>query len=392
MSKSVKSLIAFSAVIFVIGGAQAEPTYMVTDLGTLGSPYSTPQGINGSGQVVGYSTLAGNAPPDRATLFSATGAPTDLSTFGSGSSYAMSINDAGQVVGYVLTASSDPRATLFSTSGAPNTDLGTLGGTRSTANAINESGQIVGEAYTVGDAAFRATLFGASQGFNIDLGTLGGNYSSAYDISGSGLIIGFSYLLGDISMRATLFDTSGGSNVDLGLLEGSFSSAAYAINSSGLAVGESFTPNSNYYNLPALWYHATVFSTAGAAPIDLGTLGGTNSRAWDINDHGVIVGQSQLYGGSLDPFIWSSGVMTSLNSLIDPASGWSLYDARAINNSGQIAVLGYNSRGDVHALLLNPLNGNVIPEPETLLLVLVGLGLLGVNVNRKRVKSGASCL
>ncbi len=372
-----------------LGSAQAAPMYTVTDLGTLGSPFSIPLGINNIGQVVGYSTQAGNGAHERATLFSTVGAPTDLGSLGGAISIAMSINDGGQVVGYDFTSNGEPRATLFNSSSGSNSNLGTLGGSRSAALFINDQGQVVGEANAFGDAASRATLFNTAGGSNIDLGTLpGGNSSAAYGINNNGQIIGYSYLSDGVAMRATLFDTSGGSNIDLGKLAGSRSSAAYAINSSGLVVGESYT---NYYTLyfpdsgPPWWSHATLFSTVGDAPIDLGTLGGVNSTAWDINDEGVVVGRAQLTTGEMRAFIWDGGLMTSLDALIAPDSGWILYDAKAINNLGQVAVWGGNSRGEAHALLLSPLNNNVVPEPATLLLL--GIGFVGLGFTKISRKS-----
>ena len=41
--------------------------------------------------------------------------------------------------------------------------------------------------------------------------------------------------------------------------------------------------------------------------------------------------------------------MFDLNDLISPASGWTLYEANAINNSGQIVGDGINPLGQGHA-------------------------------------------
>jgi uncharacterized membrane protein len=64
-----------------------------------------------------------------------------------------------------------------------------------------------------------------------------------------------------------------------------------------------------------------------------------------INDRDVIVGGSMIYSG---------GTLQNLNNLIPPGSGFTLDDATAINNNGQIAANGYNAQGQEHAFLLNP--------------------------------------
>ncbi len=58
--------------------------------------------------------------------------------------------------------------------------------------------------------------------------------------------------------------------------------------------------------------------------------------------------------------------MVDLNSLIDPSSGWSLFDAYGINDSGQITGEGFIS-GHQHAFLLTP-----IPEPSSIMLAVFG--------------------
>jgi hypothetical protein len=57
--------------------------------------------------------------------------------------------------------------------------------------------------------------------------------------------------------------------------------------------------------------------------------------------------------------------MTDLNTLIDPASGWTLNSAEDINDSGMICGNARNSLGQSHAYLLVP-----VPEPSTIALLL----------------------
>src|SRR5262245_46105849 len=99
----------------------AQADYIITDLGTLGGPGSTARGINNSGHVVGYLTMAGNV--THAFLYD--GSLHDLGTLGGSSSGAEGINNSGQVVGFSTTAGSvNNHAFLYDGS---LHDLGTLG-------------------------------------------------------------------------------------------------------------------------------------------------------------------------------------------------------------------------------------------------------------------------
>jgi probable HAF family extracellular repeat protein len=80
---------------------------------------------------------------------------------------------------------------------------------------------------------------------------------------------------------------------------------------------------------------------AQAAPIytlvDLGTLGGDQSIAYSLNDHGQVVGSSKRADGISVGFLYENGHMTGLGYFDKPASGADPYSkAASINNSGQI--------------------------------------------------------
>jgi probable HAF family extracellular repeat protein len=63
---------------------------------------------------------------------------------------------------------------------------------------------------------------------------------------------------------------------------------------------------------------------------DLGTLGGTTSRAYALNDSGVVVGQSAPLNLNGQAFRWANGSMQQL------ADGFVVSEARAIDNFGTI--------------------------------------------------------
>jgi hypothetical protein len=74
----------------------------------------------------------------------------------------------------------------------------------------------------------------------------------------------------------------------------------------------------------------------------------------DINSSGQVVG-----GGSRAFYYDATTGVVDLNTLIDPDSGWVLWEARAINDLGQIVGAG-DFNGQRHAYLLTP-----VPEPST---------------------------
>jgi probable HAF family extracellular repeat protein len=144
---------------------------------------SSANGINNSGQVVGYSTGVFDpfsGPPYRAFLYSS-GSMTDIDTLSSDSSSqsaALGINNAGQVVGSV-----NNHAFLYS--GGTMMDLGVQ--SPSIARAINDSGQIVGGGWGV-----HAFLYSGG-GSIIDLndGDLAGSTSQAIAINNAGQVVGW---------------------------------------------------------------------------------------------------------------------------------------------------------------------------------------------------------
>lgn len=114
------------------------------DLGTLGGATSGANGVNTSGDVVGFSL---NAAGQTRGFFWSAGTMTALGTLGGATSVATSVNNTDVVVGYSLTGGFFPQTRGFKwTSSAGLTDLGTLGGNYSIARRINNAGTIVGGA------------------------------------------------------------------------------------------------------------------------------------------------------------------------------------------------------------------------------------------------------
>jgi probable HAF family extracellular repeat protein len=367
-------------------------SYTLTDLGTLGGPYSSAAGINSGGEVVGSADtnkfVITNGHPGIVGKFKdyqqdpflwkpsapngAKGSMTDLGSLSGlvfDNNGASGINGPGQVVGQtdVNTLGTLVGRAFLWTPSTPNgtsgamIDLGTLGGIDSRAGGINLSGRVVGTART-SSGAYHAFLWtpttpNGMSGTMADLGTLGGANSYAAGINDSGEVAGSSDG-GSIAVASAAFLYSGGKMIDLGSLGASGvqnDSQAIAINNFGQVVGASYTGTTDAF----LWTPSTPNGTSGTM-IDLGSLGG-NTVACGINTAGQVVGSSYTSSGLQHPFLWTpttpngnTGTMIDLNTLTG-SSTVSLEGALGINDRGQIVGFGtLKSGGSDHAFLLSP--------------------------------------
>lgn len=175
------------------------------DLGSLpgGSNRSSANGINGVGQIVGYSQTSTGV---RAFLWqpssdnSTSGVLIDLGDLPGGEDYSVGhgISDSGQVVG--SSWAEDERRPFIWSPTAPNSSTGTLhdlgdldgGRVEGGAIAINSAGQIVGHSSAAsGFRGFWTDVDAPVSGL-LDLGDLPGgiDYSLARDINNHGQIVG----------------------------------------------------------------------------------------------------------------------------------------------------------------------------------------------------------
>jgi probable HAF family extracellular repeat protein len=333
--------------------------YSVTDLGVFtdlpGRTDSRPNAINATGKIAA-ANVANSA--YRAWLYG--GAWTNLGTLGGDESLASGINDSNIVVGY----SRDPTSTQFGfvwtpggtggVAGNPQMRaLGTFGGAESAAFGINRSNQISGYAQT----SSRDHAFIYRNGSMTDLGAalpnnMGNSYG--YGINDAGHVVGAGYNNNWSSWRAFYYD--GTNTTDLGTFGGQ-NSAALAINNNEVIVG--------YYTLSSGFDHALRY--AGGSMTDLGTLGGNYSYANGVNNSNVVVGGSFTDASNTiyHAFIWATNTMTDLNTCLDATgTGWTLVEARAINDAGQIVGTGARG-GATHGFLLTPLTPPRITQQPT---------------------------
>jgi probable HAF family extracellular repeat protein len=302
--------------------AESAPDYRTVDLGTLGGTLSEATGVNERAEVVGYAQTAVATHP----FLWRQGSMTDLGVLEAGAGEygaALGVNDSGQVVGYGM-VDAGRAAHAFLWEHGTLRDLGTLGGKDSFAYGINNGGQIVGVSSTA-DGEQHAFLW--QHGTMADLGAGG-----AYEINDMGQIVGF-ILAGASIYHACLWWRAG--HTDLDPSNPSFSEAV-GINYQGWAVGDAIrSGNKHAY----MWRHHRM--------IDLGTLGGDNSYAVDVNDQGQVLGESETGSGDSEHgFLWQDGTLVDLTRRgISPDV--SLHD---VNDRGDI-VGTVRTGDDFHAAL-----------------------------------------
>jgi len=359
MSRALaKMLAAFVLAFAAVASAQ---TYTITDIGVLkGGNESSGFWINDLGDVVGCSDTqtamgypcTGLVAGQHGFYWSRGKGMKDLGTLsGATVSGAIGINASGTVVGYSNVKGQPPTnfiAVQWSSTGTIG-NLGTLsGGSSSAAFQINSAGDVAGDSF-LSSGVVDATKWTNSKIKN--LGKLkNAIFTAGLAINDSGLIVGESVFSYGPPFTSHGFLWNGSTMKDLGALSGGVTSMANAINSLGVIVGQS-----DGLHTGGNW-HAVTWDASGKIK-DLGVLqGGTYSVAFGVNDSDVVVGYGNISTNAPHAMMWTASQgMRDLNSLIPANSGWTLINANAINNVGQIT--GYGSKhGHNHAFVLTPMN------------------------------------
>ena len=371
---------------------------------TQGNPENKAFGINDNGQVIGtfkgQFVSASRTHVMRWDVSTSNTSVLDTGYNGSGKTYGYGINNSGQMVGLMASGSAF-RPSFFN----PQTLVGTTtyGGqlVQAYATAINDSGKVVGNTgeWQVGpSSATSAFIWNGSGAITRLPGASVGTYSNgtggtitassaATTINKNGLVTGYS-TVGGIA-RAFVYDSTVGNATgfqSLGTLGGlaTSTSTGNGINLGGDVAGASTDINGIQ--------HAYLYTSADGKMLDLGAMIGAGkiSLANAVNNSGTVVGQYNFGSDNANPiyhaFVYSNGVATDLNSLIDPSLGFTLYNATGINNLGQIVgdgsvtvnVNGTNYTQDrAFALTLTP-----TPIPPAVFLF--GSGLSGMFFFRRK--------
>lgn len=218
-------------------------------------------------------------------------------------------------------------------------DLGTLGGTSSFALDVNNFRQVTGNAQEpASEPSPRLNTFlWSPPGPMQNLGVLPGsnNFSRGYAINDSGVVVGESD-----NNASNAFVYSGGVLSGLTSLQGGNTrGVAHDINTDGVIVGISTADNGagGAASRPTRW--------TNGVPVDLGSLDGTITtlgRAWGINDNGVIVGVTRRQSSPTivsQATLWSApGSPVNLGSLLPD----SFSEAFAINDAGVVVGAAVN--------------------------------------------------
>ncbi len=228
----------------------------------------------------------------------------DLGTLGGTQSSARAINDRGEIAGDSDTAIGEVHPVLWRK--GRMIDLGLPGGYQGRAYSLNNRGQVVGAVNVPGGYQH---AFVWQDGVLTDLGTLGGPISAAYGINDDGLVVGVSITAG---LQWHAFAWRHGIMTDLGAFD------AAGVNNRGQVIG---TAGDVFVDLDAvMWQHGR-----------LTTLDPATARATGINDHGAVIGALDSETGIGHSFVWCRGRLTDLGTL-----GGSSSSAYGINNLGQI--------------------------------------------------------
>lgn len=348
---SVSQLLGALAGVTLLGSSLAagDSPYTFVDLGTLGGPESVAMGLNDSRQVVGWSSIPDctvNGHPCRRAFFWDQGVMIDLGVLpGDEESVARAINDAGMIVGTsesdVVGGSGTFHGFVHFGSMAPLSDLGDG---QSFAHDVNEAGVIAGHARDPSVSRDRAVTWTGGAITNIgDTSPL--SFNRAQGINDAGIVAGFGWNL--FSPNDAI--VYGGTWVTIGGIDGPFQNAeASDVNDVGQAVGLQAFPS-------GAW-HAAVWTLGDPKAKDLGVLPGMDhGELYDINDAGQAVGRSYF----LPVPFQSRAVVTVGDTLVDlndfvPADfDGVLYEAREINEHGDIAATALTDSGFRAVLLLN---------------------------------------
>jgi probable HAF family extracellular repeat protein len=369
--------------------AVAQTSYKITDLGTNNSKdnFSMAMGLNNQGWTENMDGFVN--PPENnlnttvargRAVINRDGVNIDLGTLGnpdSGNSWINwgGINDRGEAVGMSETADPDPNGEDICTFGTFLTcvpflwrdghmsALPTVGGNNGQASAINNRGEVVGYAETANTdptcpptPTILPVLW--EKGQAQPLPTVGSDPDGvAFGINDLGQAVGYS---GNClaAKHAVMWQNGTAFPLqDLGVARSNF---GFAINNLGQIVGQVRKADGTA-RVAALWQPDGTLTVLGTLP------GEQASQATGINSKGQVVG-STFDSGPNGPnwtggFIWQNHVMTDLNTLIPADSNLFIINASNINERGQISGMAFvhtgPHAGDIHSILLTPVDGSI---------------------------------
>lgn len=237
------------------------------------------------------------------------------------------INNAGEIIGSVLEAVPDDGLPELRSFIVADGDFSRLPiDQENVALGVNDIGQVVGLLTSL-DAPERVFVFQEGRL------TLIRSEMTPSNIGHDGTIVGSSGS-GPVVIR-------NGVEMTLDTFGGPFGDAV-AVNRFGEVAGFADTDETFLCGRSVCNFGRAFIATAGSDQVeDLGTLGGKNAAASDINDLGYVVGFSETEQGTSRAFVWHRRFgMKNLSSLLPAGSGWTLELALAINERNEIVGSG----------------------------------------------------
>jgi probable HAF family extracellular repeat protein len=321
---------------FVAGASRAQ----IVEIPSLGGKLVFIEDINDEGVAVGGETTAdGNMHAIRYTDLGGVQDLGALSGFGA-QSYASAIAPDGAIGGHADRA--DGTSVFFGhryTAPGGRTEICT---SSCSVWDLNGRGQVVGLIPGSDPTTWQAFLYAPGAGLR-KLGTLGGARSSASGISESGVVVGNAQLegaaAGDLG-HAFIYD-SRDPNARLRDMNVAFNVQGWILQAAN-DVNESFIVG---YGLRGDVKRAFRIDVASGKVLDLGTIPeGGNSFGWGVDVYGDVVGWAEDGSDHNNAFVYSNALgMRRLGDLIDPALGWQLVQANAVNAHGMIVGWGFHN-------------------------------------------------
>ena len=359
----------------------AAPQYAIVDLGVLsGDSDSQAFGASPNGRyVVGRSM----GEQSNAYSWSAQDGMRALPNV-AGRQYAVAnaVNDAGIAVGVSSTTwfGSDPLPVMWK-QGAVTALALPQGYSAGWAYGVNSAGVAVG---SVASGNFEhAALFGPNGSTLITATAANGAWmSTAFGINDAGLVIGVGVDPSDVSVNVGMvYNSVTGVMSTVGALPGHNSAINFGLSNSGHVVGSSGMYQGS--GTPFIWSAEGGMTEIGLPP---NTSSGSASA---VNEQGWVVGNA---GGEYSvPFLFADGATFSLQSLLPAGTDWDFStntsaSAMAISKNGSIVGTAVH-KGLTHAYQMTLVSS--VPEPESMLLMLSGLGLLAATARRRRESTQA---
>jgi probable HAF family extracellular repeat protein len=324
-----------------LGFAAGDGRAQIAEIPSLGGRQVFIEDINDEGVVVGGETTAsGDMHAIRYTDLGGVQDLGGLSGFGA-QSYASAIAADGAIGGHA--DHGDGTGVFFGhryTATGGRTELCT---SSCSVWDLNARGQVVGLIPGPDPTSWQAFLYTPEAGLR-RLGTLGGARSSASGISESGVVVGNAQVeggaAGDVG-HAFVYDARV-ANARMRDMNAVFDARGWILQAAN-DVNDSFIVG---YGLRGGVKRAFRVNVATGNVLDLGTIpGGAGSSAWGVDAYGDVVGWAEDSTDHSDAFVYAAGLggMRRLGDLVDPALGWQLVQANAVNDHGMIVGWGYRN-------------------------------------------------